>query len=263
MTAFELCDAETGAGRHQRRVALGHVADRNNLAPRLGSAGARRRARCVRGGYGMFYDSSMLAVNTAQYFNPPQFNLRVFFPSAAGPADADRSVPADARLRAAGDGQHAQSGSRQRLPAALERRRAARPAGVGIVTAGLRRIEGVASGPRARHRTSRARAGRRPVAPSVPGLSQHFLVESGGTFALRLAAVSVDRPMSHGTVVHAPPTRCRSRWTMRRRSWARRRIANFPQNSRNLGRRMGAVELRRASSADALRTSCELPRGNA
>jgi hypothetical protein len=32
----------------------------------------------------MYYDSGMLEVNSAMYFNPPQFNLLEFFPSAAG-----------------------------------------------------------------------------------------------------------------------------------------------------------------------------------
>jgi len=58
--------------------------DRNNVAPRLGVSWNLTPATLVRGGYGVFYDSNMLEVNTAQYFNPPQFNLRVFFPSAQG-----------------------------------------------------------------------------------------------------------------------------------------------------------------------------------
>ena len=56
--------------------------DRNNVAPRIGASWHPTPGTVVRGGYGLFYDSGMLTVNTAQYFNPPQFNLRLFFPSA-------------------------------------------------------------------------------------------------------------------------------------------------------------------------------------
>ena len=58
--------------------------DTNNLAPRLGISWTPFANTVIRGGYGVFYDSGMLTVNTSQYFNPPQFNLRVFFPSAQG-----------------------------------------------------------------------------------------------------------------------------------------------------------------------------------
>jgi len=35
----------------------------------------------VRGGYGLYFDSGMFEVNSAQYFNPPQFTLSVYFPT--------------------------------------------------------------------------------------------------------------------------------------------------------------------------------------
>ena len=62
----------------------GLTPDRDNLAPRLGVSWRVTDRTVVRGGYGLFYDSGMLTVNTAQYFNPPQFTLRVFVPSAQG-----------------------------------------------------------------------------------------------------------------------------------------------------------------------------------
>lgn len=67
--------------------------DRNNFAPRLGASWSVNDDTVVRGGYGIFYDSGMLTVNTAQYFNPPQFNLRVFFPSAQGLLTLDNPFP--------------------------------------------------------------------------------------------------------------------------------------------------------------------------
>jgi hypothetical protein len=58
--------------------------DRNNLAPRLGASWQVTPSTILRAGYGLFYDSGMFTVNTSQYFNPPQFNLRVFFPNEHG-----------------------------------------------------------------------------------------------------------------------------------------------------------------------------------
>jgi hypothetical protein len=65
----------------------GYVADRNNLAPRVGFAWAlgRDRANVIRGGYGIYYNQGALATSEGLYFNPPYFNLSVFFPGA-GPA---------------------------------------------------------------------------------------------------------------------------------------------------------------------------------
>lgn len=61
----------------------GVAADRNNFAPRVGFAWDAPGRWTVRGGYGLFHDAGMFVVNSAQYFNPPQFALRVYFPTAA------------------------------------------------------------------------------------------------------------------------------------------------------------------------------------
>jgi len=55
--------------------------DWNNVAPRVGLAWRAGRSLVVRAGYGIYYDSGMLEVNSAQYYNPPQYVLRVFFPT--------------------------------------------------------------------------------------------------------------------------------------------------------------------------------------
>ena len=55
--------------------------DGNNFAPRVGLAWSPDRNLMVRGGYGRYFDSGMLVVNSAQYFNPPEFNLFVYFPT--------------------------------------------------------------------------------------------------------------------------------------------------------------------------------------
>lgn len=58
--------------------------DYKNFAPRAGIEWLAFKNFVVRAGYGVFYDSGMFVVGSAAYFNPPQFTLNVFFPSAAG-----------------------------------------------------------------------------------------------------------------------------------------------------------------------------------
>ena len=55
--------------------------DTNNFAPRVGFAWSPAANLVVRGGYGLFYDAGIFTSTTALNFNPPFFNIRVFFPS--------------------------------------------------------------------------------------------------------------------------------------------------------------------------------------
>ena len=65
----------------------GYSPDRNNLAPRAGFAWAlgKEALNVVRGGYGIYYNQGALATSEGLYFNPPYFNLSVFFPGAGVP----------------------------------------------------------------------------------------------------------------------------------------------------------------------------------
>jgi hypothetical protein len=60
----------------------GYDPDRNNLAPRAGFAWTvDKAARTVlRGGYGIYYNQGALATSEGLYFNPPYFNLGIYFP---------------------------------------------------------------------------------------------------------------------------------------------------------------------------------------
>jgi hypothetical protein len=62
----------------------GYYPDWDNVAPRFGVAWSPASGFVVRGGYGVFYDAGITVANSALYFNPPYFVLRVFFPSDSG-----------------------------------------------------------------------------------------------------------------------------------------------------------------------------------
>ena len=60
----------------------GYEPDRNNVAPRIGFAWTANSeaSMAVRGGYGIYYNQGALATSEGLYFNPPYFNLNVYFP---------------------------------------------------------------------------------------------------------------------------------------------------------------------------------------
>lgn len=68
----------------------------NNFAPRIGLAWNPTSSLVVRVGYGIFYDSGMFIVNSAQYFNPPEFNLFVYFPFTPGFLTVNNPFPTGA-----------------------------------------------------------------------------------------------------------------------------------------------------------------------
>jgi hypothetical protein len=60
----------------------GYAPDRNNWAPRLGVAWDvdGQGQTVVRAGIGVYYDQSALAPSEGLYFNPPYFDMRMYFP---------------------------------------------------------------------------------------------------------------------------------------------------------------------------------------
>jgi hypothetical protein len=70
--------------------------DYHNIAPRVGVSWNFSPNWVARSGYGIYYDSGMFTVNSAQYFNPPIFNLSVYFPSAAGLLTLQNPFPSTA-----------------------------------------------------------------------------------------------------------------------------------------------------------------------
>lgn len=69
-------------------------ADRNNVAPRVGLAWKPREGWAVRSGYGLYYDASMLVINSSLYFNPPLFSIRAYFPTATSLITLTNPFPA-------------------------------------------------------------------------------------------------------------------------------------------------------------------------
>lgn len=73
----------------------GFLADRNNLAPRIGlalrPAGTDRLV--VRAGWGLYYNFSDLAAGQGIYFNPPFFQALLFIPSSLAPLTIGQPWP--------------------------------------------------------------------------------------------------------------------------------------------------------------------------
>ncbi|MEZ5399247.1 MAG: hypothetical protein R2729_06225 [Bryobacteraceae bacterium] len=55
-----------------------YLADKNNLAPRLGLSYLVGRNTVIRGGYGIYFDQSSLAPGEGLYFSAPYFDFRIF-----------------------------------------------------------------------------------------------------------------------------------------------------------------------------------------
>ena len=73
----------------------GYSPDRNNLAPRAGLSWAlgQEGMNVVRGGYGIYYNLGALATSEGLYFNPPYFNLNVYFPGTGVPVTLANPFP--------------------------------------------------------------------------------------------------------------------------------------------------------------------------
>jgi len=74
----------------------GYTPDRNNFGPRAGFAWTlgKEAKDVLRGGYGIYYNQGALATSEGLYFNPPYFNLSVFFPGAGTPPTLSDPFPA-------------------------------------------------------------------------------------------------------------------------------------------------------------------------
>jgi hypothetical protein len=102
----------------------GYTTDGNNFGPRLGFAWSLDELQrwVVRGGYGIYYNQGSLATAEGLYFNPPYFNLGVYFPAPGLPAThAQRSVPGQLPRVHSTVGDRVSNGSADAVARALER----------------------------------------------------------------------------------------------------------------------------------------------
>ena len=80
-TQFDLRSARLVAPGATELGRAGYRADRNNLAPRIGIAWNPGDRLVLRAAYGIYHEVNILEANSGLYFNPPYFDLRLFFPS--------------------------------------------------------------------------------------------------------------------------------------------------------------------------------------
>ena len=76
-----------------RAAATSRIGTTSRPAPASRGPSTRRRRTSLRGGYGIYYNQGALATSEGLYFNPPYFNLSVYFPGAGVAAHARGSVP--------------------------------------------------------------------------------------------------------------------------------------------------------------------------
>ena len=71
----------------------GYAADRNNFAPRIGLAWNPDESLVLRAAYGIYYDANVLEANSGLYFNPPYFDLQLYFPSPTSLPSLENPFP--------------------------------------------------------------------------------------------------------------------------------------------------------------------------
>jgi outer membrane receptor protein involved in Fe transport len=172
--------------------------DYNNFAPRAGLSWdlTGRGTLVLRAGYGLFYDSGTLIENSALYFNPPYWQLGLFFPSETDPIQIANPFPGegfptaptvnsiDRRFRT-GYAQQVSAGLERAFTALTLTARYVGAFGDGYVR--KRNINPPPPGPG-------DIADRRPI----PGFGDILVLESEATSRYHALQLAVDRPFSHG-----------------------------------------------------------------
>ena len=234
--------------------------DRNNVAPRVGIAWKVRPGLTVRGGYGVYYDSGMFEVNSAQYFNPPQFTLSVYFPTQFSLLTLSNPFPSNGGFAppptlstlspdlVTSFMQHWNVSVQRDLGSA------------GTLTASYGGSRG-SNLIRARD-LNQPRPGpgdvqdRRPF----PDYGSIFFVESAGRSAFHSLQLQYSRPLARGVSVYAAYTLSKS-MDDASSFLGTKGDPNFPQDSYNMAAQWGPsnYDIRHRLSAAF---TCQLPRGN-
>ena len=227
--------------------------DRNNVAPRMGLAWSLNAHTVVRAGYGLFYDSGMIVANTSLYFNPPYFNIRVFFPTATSlvtlsdPFSTRGGITPAASLSSLSP--DLVQASLQHWNLNLQHEFKA----IGVVSAayagskGTHLIRSRDLNQPAPGSTDLAR--RRPY----PTFSNIFWIESGGNSNFHSLQLSLNRPLSRGFSLLAAYTYAKS-IDDSSAFLATKADKNFPQNSRDFAseRALSSFDIRQRASVAAV-----------
>ncbi len=179
--------------------------DLNNVAPRVGVSWdlSGRGTLVLRGGYGIFYDSGTLIENSALYFNPPYWQLQLFFPSETGPIDIANPFPTGAGIPTAPTintiARDFRTGYAQQASLGLERAFTDADADRPLRRRLRRRLRAQAESESARARSRRDRriAGRSPASATSCSSSRR---RRRATTRVQLA---VDRPFARGLAFKA------------------------------------------------------------
>lgn len=239
----------------------GYRPDRNNIAPRVGlawSPGGGRTA--IRAGYGLYYDSGLMNANTSLYFNPPYFDIRVFFPTQTSlvtlsdpyPRNSGFAPPASLSTLSP----DLQQASMHHWNLSLQRD----VAGVGVVSVAY-------AGSKGTH-LLRSRDLNQPAPGSgdvdarrpYPGFSNIFFAESTGNSNYHSLQTMVNRPLRRGVSLLASYTFGKS-IDDTSAFLATRADKNFPQNSRDFAseRAVSSFDIRHRANIAA--TFAKLPFG--
>ncbi len=177
--------------------------DLNNVAPRVGASWdlTGRGTLVLRGGYGLFYDSGTLIENSALYFNPPYWQLRLFFPSAQGPISIANPFPGAGRVSAPTINTIARdfrTGYAQQASLGLERAFTA-------LTLTARYVGAFGDGYVRKRNLNQPEPGPGDIASRrpIPGYGDILFLESEATSRYHALQLAVERPFSHGLAFKA------------------------------------------------------------
>lgn len=210
----------------------GYRPDRNNFGPRFGLAWSPAPKFVIRAGYGIYYDSGMTVVNSSLYFNPPYFNIRVFFPSQASMLTLSDPFPSKGGFTPPASlsslSPDLTSASMQHWNLNLQREFSSLGT-VSLAYAGSKGTHLIRS-----HDINQARPGPGDVADRVPypGFSNIMIIESGANSNYHSLQASLNRPVGRDISMLAAYTLSKS-IDDTSAFLSTKADKNFPQDSRN------------------------------
>ena len=172
--------------------------DFNNFAPRAGLSWdlTGRGTLVLRAGYGLFYDSGTLIENSALYFNPPYWQLGLFFPSETDPIRIADPFPGEGFPTAPtvnSIDRRFRTGYAQQVSAGLERAFTA-------LTMTARYVGAFGDGYVRKRNINQPPPGPGDIADRrpIPGYGDILILESEATSRYHALQLAVDRPFAHG-----------------------------------------------------------------